>query len=923
MGRTEALSSDAFGPTPSHSADLPEGVGNWPFGEYRKHRIPRYNSYMLRYGTTRATRRGLTRAASVATLVAAASLAGGFQADATNKPTGFLAPRAKAATATITTTTPTVPDGFQESVEISGLTFPTNFRFSSDGRIFVAEKSGLIKVFDSLDDTTPTTFADLRTEVDDYWDRGLLGLALDPNFPTSPYVYVLYTYDAPPGETAPVWNDACPTPPGPNTDGCVVTARLSRLTASGDTMTGNEQVLLSGWCQQFPSHSIGDLQFGADGALYVSGGDGANFVNADDGQFGGTLPDSQNPVTPKNPCDDPPAGVGNDESAPTAEGGSLRSLSLHRVAGPALLNGAILRVDPATGDALPDNPLHASSDPVAQRIVAEGLRNPFRFALRPGTDDLWIGDVGWNDWEEINRQPTPKSSVANFGWPCYEGNDRQPTYESFGLTICSDLYDTTGSTTAPYFTYNHQDSVVNGDGCTTGSSSVSAMAFYSSGTYPSSYAGALFFGDHSRNCIWVMPEGSNGLPDPAQRAIFLSPAVGPVDLEIGPGGDLFYAGYDDGTIRRIEYFSDNQPPIAEATAVPTSGAAPLPVDFDASGSHDPDGDPLSYSWDLDGDGIYGDSTSATPTFTFTSPGTYHPSVRVSDDNGGTTRSALLNISVGNTAPQPVIDTPAASLTWQVGQGISFSGHADDAQDGAEPAARLTWSLIIHHCPSNCHTHNIQTFPGVASGSFSAPDHEYPSFLELKLTATDADGLSASTSVDLNPKTVDLALTSKPAGLQLNVNTFSGTAPFSRTVIVGSANSLSAGDQMLNGTQFTFSSWSDGKPAVHTITAPATAKTYTATFLGPEHPPVAKISANPTTGTAPLKVKFDGDRSEDPDGDKLTFSWDLNGDGVFGDSRSIDPKHVYKKHGKFNARLRVRDGRGGTDIATMTIRVKRG
>ena len=93
-------------------------------------------------------------------------------------------------------------------------------RFAPDGRVFVAEKSGLIKVFDNLSDTTPTVFADLRTKVHNFWDRGLLGLALDPNFPTNPYVYVLYTYDAPIGGTAPRWgtagvtSDACPTPPG-------------------------------------------------------------------------------------------------------------------------------------------------------------------------------------------------------------------------------------------------------------------------------------------------------------------------------------------------------------------------------------------------------------------------------------------------------------------------------------------------------------------------------------------------------------------------------------------------------------------------------------------------------------------------------------------------------------------------------------
>ena len=73
----------------------------------------------------------------------------------------------------------------------SGLSNPTALRFSPDGRIFVAEKNGRIKVFDNLADTTPTLFADLSTNVYNFWDRGLLGLELAPDFPTDPYVYVL------------------------------------------------------------------------------------------------------------------------------------------------------------------------------------------------------------------------------------------------------------------------------------------------------------------------------------------------------------------------------------------------------------------------------------------------------------------------------------------------------------------------------------------------------------------------------------------------------------------------------------------------------------------------------------------------------------------------------------------------------------
>jgi len=219
----------------------------------------------------------------------------------------------------------TLPSGFQESIVFSGLTQPTAVQFASDGRVFVAEKSGLIKVFSSLTNPTPTIFADLRTNVHNYWDRGLLGLALHPNFPTTPYVYVLYTLDAAIGGTPPRWgsfggtSDSCPDPPGGNTDGCVVAGRVSRLQASGNMMVGTEQVFVENWCQQFPSHSIGTIAFGPDGALLVSGGEGANFDYVDYGQTG--FPQT-------NPCGDPPVPVGGTQSPPGAEGGALRSQSI-------------------------------------------------------------------------------------------------------------------------------------------------------------------------------------------------------------------------------------------------------------------------------------------------------------------------------------------------------------------------------------------------------------------------------------------------------------------------------------------------------------------------------------------------------------------------------------------------------------------
>ena len=719
-----------------------------------------------------------------------------------------------------------VPPGFSESTVFSGLNLPTTLRFSPDGRIFVAEKSGLIKVFDSVHDNTPTVFADLRTEVYNYWDRGLLGLALDPRFPAKPYVYVLYTYDAPIGGHAPVWgtpgasDDDCPTPPGPTTDGCVVSGRLSRLTAKGDKATGSEQVLINDWCQQYPSHSIGDLAFGSGPShpLYVSGGDGASFSRVDYGQFAG------------NPCGDPPGGVGGAEAPPDTQGGSLRSQSPRRPAGqPRTLDGAILRVDPRTGDGMPGNPFASSSDANARRIIAYGFRNPFRFALRYG--ELWVGDVGWATIEEIDRIVNPGSSPApNFGWPCYEGPFPQPEYRAAGLNSCESLYQAPGSVTAPYFTYRHSAKVVAGESCPKGSSSTSGLAFYpNGGPYPPSYRGALFFADYSRDCIWVMQNGSANLPGPNHVKTFDAGAAHPVDLQVGPDGNLYYVDLTDGKVIRIGYASGNQTPVAVAKATPTSGALPLTVQFNASGSSDPDpGDTLTYSWDLDGDGAYDDSTQQQPSFTYTQAGVYQVGLKVTDPQGASATDTVA-ISAGNTPPVPTITRPLSSQKWAVGDPIAFRGSATDAQDGTLPASALSWSVLLHHCPSNCHVHHIKDFAGVSSGSFNAPDHDYPSYLELRLTATDAGGLKRSQSVRLDPKTVDLTLASSPPGLSLALDDFKAAAPFTRTLILNSQNTISAPTpQTLNGKTYDFQSWSGGGAATHSVTATGSI-TLTATY----------------------------------------------------------------------------------------------
>jgi glucose/arabinose dehydrogenase len=707
------------------------------------------------------------------------------------------------ATARLMAAQSTVPPGFQETTAFSGLTFPTAVRFAPDGRIFVAEKRGTIQVFDDFGDPTPSLYADLRQQVFNGWDRGLLGLALDPQFASGrPFVYVLYSYDKHPASAeVPRWGDGCPTPPGANGDGCVITGRLSRLNG------GVEQPLIDDWCQQYPSHSVGSLAFGGDGALYVSGGDGASYTFADYGQVG-------------NPCGDP-----------TNEGGALRSQDARTTGDPTGLDGAILRVDPDTGAAMAGNP-NTTGDANARRIVAHGLRNPYRFALRPGTNEVWTGDVGWGSWEEINR--VVPGAVRNFGWPCYEGTGRMSSYDTLNLGLCESLYSQgAAGHTAPYYTYHHSARVVQGETCGTGSSSISGIAFTpQSSSFPAEYDGALFFSDYSRTCIWAMLAGSNGLPDPNNRQTFVADAATPVDLQFGPGGDLYYADIVGGTIRRVRSTTTNRAPVARATATPSSGTVPLTVNFDGRASSDPEGQAITYEWDLDGDGAFDDGTTPTRTWTYTVESTYSARLRVTD-HGGLTDTINLPITAG-TPPVPVITitAPAPGMRWSVDERIVFSGSATDFGGTPIPPSGLTWDIRLQHCDritGSCHSHTIQSFSGAAGGSFDAPDHDFPSYLEIALTARDAHGLIGRATRRLDPHTAQLTLESRPPGALLTFGAETAAAPFTREVIRGSTNSVGTeAAQTLGGFPNVFSSWSNAGARNHTTVVDGDT-TLTATF----------------------------------------------------------------------------------------------
>jgi glucose/arabinose dehydrogenase len=415
--------------------------------------------------------------------------------------------------------------------------------------LFIAEKRGVIQTYDDVHDSTPSVLADLRTSVHNHWDRGLLGLVVDRQWPTRPFVYIHYVYDAPPGGEAPTYgspdidSDPCPA------SGCVAQVRLARLTLSGaPPIVTEHKVLLEDLCHQGTYHDGGGMRMGPEGALYVSIGEGAERGGTDYGNHG-------------NPCGDPPSPAGTDLTPPSAEGGSLRSQDRRTSSDPASVDGAVIRIHPDTGVAWPTNPQANSADLEVRKIIAFGLRSPFRLTLRPGTEEVWVGDVGSHYVEEINRV-VPGAPVENFGWPCYEGEWRHPTFDSLDLTLCEQLYAaTTGMPRRPYHHYCHTEPATEGAPCRAGTGAISGLDFYVAGTYPAKYGGALVFVDYTRGTARAILPGSNGVPDPAKVEPLIGGLGGPVDLRAGPDGDLFYLDIWNGTLKRIYWGQPGRPPV--------------------------------------------------------------------------------------------------------------------------------------------------------------------------------------------------------------------------------------------------------------------------------------------------------------------------------------------------------------------------
>jgi glucose/arabinose dehydrogenase len=447
---------------------------------------------------------------------------------------------------------------FGEQPLLYGLDFPVQATWAPDGRMFIAEKDGVVKV-QNPGQPDATEILDISAKVNSKDDRGLLGLALDSQYPAQPFLYVVYTREI---------------GPTPDQTGAMV-SRLVRynLGPGPDSELSNETVLLgtyaSGPCPAptntldcLPSdsstHSIGTVRSAPDGTLFVGTGDGAEFNGPDDK--------------------------------------ALRSLNEQSLA------GKILHVD-RNGLALPGHPFCPGDSDLTHscaKVWAQGFRNPFRFTLR---DDgiLVVGDVGWATHEEMDLVGGGKS----YGWPCREGPAPTPDYQTF--STCQTL----PPQTPPDWSWNR----ANDDGAIVGGPT------YEGGGYPDEYDGAVFLGDYAKGTVSsVKLSGSTPAVAPfISNIAFTDLELHPSGdlVYVDPG---FFTGPGTGGVYRVTFDPAGRPH-AEASANPVYSDPRQPVQFSSTGSTPPNGGgPLGYEWDFgDGSPV---ATGANPTHSYASDGAY-------------------------------------------------------------------------------------------------------------------------------------------------------------------------------------------------------------------------------------------------------------------------------------------------------------
>ncbi len=702
-----------------------------------------------------------------------------------------------------------LPAGFNVQTVGERWVQPTGLVFQEDGTMFVVEKSGLIwlvKEGKKLD----TPFLDIRNQVANHGDMGLMGFVLDPNFKLNGYCYVFYVADF-----HNVVNEGKPDfDPTASSLFRATIARVARFQANTNdylSVDPSTRYILIGETAQtgipvlHESHVGGSLVFGTDGTLLISTGDASTWK----APYAGNGPPYFEEKVEQ--------GLADGIIRPAEEIGSFRSQLVDN------LNGKVLRIDPSTGVGIPSNPFFDPTNPKAPRslVWSLGLRNPFKTTLRKGTGSnnpedglpgsLYIGDVGEGRWEELN---IATRAGENFGWPLYEG--MHPIFEyrdqpTFNKDVANPMFNENGCD-QEYFYFQEliqqisqgpnifsnpcdeqtflADSlsfihhppdlaiahVTVGDGfftpafgeegevirlkttaegspVTDTSTPITANAsiaigFYEGETYPEKYQGKYFHADHVKGWIKMMEVDLNEQIISIED--FFQDTIFIPDASINPAdGNLYFIDYKHRLIKKITY-NENVPPIAIANANQYYGSSPLSVQFTGADSYDPQQDSISFLWNF-GDGTT--STAANPSHIFestnTEPKSFPVQLIVTDSKGASTQKEIL-ISINNTPPNVTISSIQDGDVYPM---TSTTEYFLDAivtdKEHTNKELSFAWETSLVH---NAHTHPEPIDTNRTTNTLIVPagcDGENYSY-DIQLKVRDAAGLVGTDRVRIYP-----------------------------------------------------------------------------------------------------------------------------------------------------------------------------
>ncbi len=636
------------------------------------------------------------------------------------------------------------PAGFTDQLYLGGWDKVVGFTWDANGRMYVWEYGGKVWMVEG-GVKLPTPLLDISEEVGAWRDFGLLGFALDPNFLTNGYFYLLYVvdrhhllkYGTP--DYDPLANEYYAA-----TIGRVTRYQADAATGFTTVVPGSRKVLLGKGPGDGPpilheSHGVGHLVFGEDGTLLVSVGDGASYSSRDEGSAPETY-----------------------WAQALADGiiTASQNIGAYRCQTLDNYSGKILRLDPVTGAGVPSNPYYDPSDPYspASRIWARGVRNPYRFALVPGTGShdaadgnpgiFLIGDVGWGTREELSLMDR---GGMNFGWPKFEGMTHQPGYNNGNYAPpVHDLPVADWRTGTPR-------AYVDGTIYSIGSAEVPGSSFmgnastggtwYRGDDFPATWKNTYFHADYGGGWIRNFVFDENFRLTEVRE--FISNAGACVFVGTHPTqGNLYYVRYPN-QIRRVTFTGvTNHAPVAFVQADQIHGASPLTVSFTSQNTYDQDGDPLTYLWDF-GDGQT--SALANPVHTFSNSGAqgWEVTLTVMDDQG-LTATASVRVAVNDEPPQ-ILSTSVDgvnSFDPNFITNLPLSATVFDPDDD-ENELDYHWEVFLYH---NEHNHPVSEFSDPTGLAMLTPVECYLAsyWYRVKLTVTDPAGLSDHFQKDIHP-----------------------------------------------------------------------------------------------------------------------------------------------------------------------------